>query len=596
MQVVAAAAMEPPAGHDAATIKDAHVRAVPRDPGRRPGPLRPRPVRRLPRRSTACADDSTTETYAALRLEVDNWRWSGVPFFIRTGKLPAGHADRAAARLPASRRGSASTTTARTRPEPDQLVVKLDPTTGVRLLVEAQRGGRRRAASRSTSTWSSPTRAARARRPTRSCCTPRCRATARASRARTASRRRGGSCSRCSTRRRPCSPTRPGSWGPGGRRPPARRPRPLARPVGGVMSATGQKTPQRGARRASRTAAERRRAVAVHADRRVRVPVELPHRRAGRARRRDRLAVRPALRLAERVRRAARPRGRQLPARAVRHQRPDRPRLRAGHEHARHDLAHAERLGRRARRADDGAARARGHDHAAHAAAGRRRRRPPAGAHRHVHRRHRRDRARLRARVRLRPHARRVGAASATTATPPTRPATGQTIRLRTDMAMGIEGNRVRARHTLRGGRAAVLRALVGRGPRRAGRRRRRPKRGSRRRRASGARGSAGARMPDHRWRAPIQRSRAGDQGPHLHADRRDRGRAHDVAARDARRRAQLGLPLHVDPRLDVHAAGAALAQPRLGGRRVHAVRRRPRAQRRRRRCRSCTGSTAAAT
>ena len=33
------------------------------------------------------AEDSTTETYAALELEIDNWRWSGVPFFIRTGKL-----------------------------------------------------------------------------------------------------------------------------------------------------------------------------------------------------------------------------------------------------------------------------------------------------------------------------------------------------------------------------------------------------------------------------------------------------------------------------------------------------------------------------
>ena len=29
---------------------------------------------------------STTETYAALRLDIDSWRWSGVPFFIRTGK------------------------------------------------------------------------------------------------------------------------------------------------------------------------------------------------------------------------------------------------------------------------------------------------------------------------------------------------------------------------------------------------------------------------------------------------------------------------------------------------------------------------------
>ena len=37
-------------------------------------------------RSTASRADSTTETYAALRLEIDNWRWAGVPFFIRTGK------------------------------------------------------------------------------------------------------------------------------------------------------------------------------------------------------------------------------------------------------------------------------------------------------------------------------------------------------------------------------------------------------------------------------------------------------------------------------------------------------------------------------
>ena len=32
------------------------------------------------------AKDSTTETYAAMRLDIDNWRWSGVPWFIRTGK------------------------------------------------------------------------------------------------------------------------------------------------------------------------------------------------------------------------------------------------------------------------------------------------------------------------------------------------------------------------------------------------------------------------------------------------------------------------------------------------------------------------------
>ena len=30
--------------------------------------------------------DSTTETFVALRLFIDNWRWAGVPFYIRTGK------------------------------------------------------------------------------------------------------------------------------------------------------------------------------------------------------------------------------------------------------------------------------------------------------------------------------------------------------------------------------------------------------------------------------------------------------------------------------------------------------------------------------
>lgn len=40
------------------------------------------------------APGSKTETYAALRLEIDNWRWSGVPFFIRTGKnLPIKHTE-----------------------------------------------------------------------------------------------------------------------------------------------------------------------------------------------------------------------------------------------------------------------------------------------------------------------------------------------------------------------------------------------------------------------------------------------------------------------------------------------------------------------
>ena len=142
----------------------------------------------------------------------------------------------------------------------------------------------------------------------------------------------------------------------------------------------------------------------------VRVPVGLPHRRAHRARRRHRLALRPALRRAERVRVAARPPGGLLPPRAVRDQRPVQPALRAGHQHPGDDVAHPERLGRRARRADHGPAPLRGHHHAAHPAADRRRRRAPARPHRALHRRQRRDGARVRAGLRLRPRPGRVDA------------------------------------------------------------------------------------------------------------------------------------------------------------------------------------------
>ena len=48
------------------------------------------------------AADSTTETFAALRLEIDNWRWSGVPFLIRAGQALAGYPDRTASGVPGS--------------------------------------------------------------------------------------------------------------------------------------------------------------------------------------------------------------------------------------------------------------------------------------------------------------------------------------------------------------------------------------------------------------------------------------------------------------------------------------------------------------
>jgi glucose-6-phosphate 1-dehydrogenase len=138
MQVVAAAAMEPPSSGDQRVIKDALsavFRAMPAgDPGHYV-----RGQYEGYQEIDGTAEHSTTETYAALRLGIDNWRWSGVPFFIRTGKhLPTTQTElRLVFRRP-PRLGFGFD--ASHRPSPDQIVVKLDPTTGIRLLVNAQRG------------------------------------------------------------------------------------------------------------------------------------------------------------------------------------------------------------------------------------------------------------------------------------------------------------------------------------------------------------------------------------------------------------------------------------------------------------------------
>jgi glucose-6-phosphate 1-dehydrogenase len=141
MQVVGAAAMEAPSGGDPTALKNALFsvfRALPAaDPrhyvrGQFDGY----------RAIEGVAAESTTETFAALRLEIDNWRWSGVPFFIRTGKhLPMTQTE---LRLVFDRPPRLGFLPAGARaPEPDQLIVKLDPTTGVRLLLDAERGEQR---------------------------------------------------------------------------------------------------------------------------------------------------------------------------------------------------------------------------------------------------------------------------------------------------------------------------------------------------------------------------------------------------------------------------------------------------------------------
>jgi glucose-6-phosphate 1-dehydrogenase len=102
LQLLALVAMEPPAVLKAKELRDEKVKVLRslvtrqgREVERRvvrgqygPGTVNGKPVPGY-RKEEAVAPDSATETYVAMRLEIDNWRWAGVPFLLRSGKRMA---------------------------------------------------------------------------------------------------------------------------------------------------------------------------------------------------------------------------------------------------------------------------------------------------------------------------------------------------------------------------------------------------------------------------------------------------------------------------------------------------------------------------
>jgi len=85
LQIVALLAMEAPLSGSSASLRDEKVKVL-----RAVRPLRPERVVRGQfegyRDEAGVSPTSRVETFAAMRLEIDSWRWSGVPFFLRAGK------------------------------------------------------------------------------------------------------------------------------------------------------------------------------------------------------------------------------------------------------------------------------------------------------------------------------------------------------------------------------------------------------------------------------------------------------------------------------------------------------------------------------
>jgi glucose-6-phosphate 1-dehydrogenase len=139
LQVMALVAMEPPSAGpgDADSIRDRKTDLFRAMPGARPDRL-VRGQYAGYRDIEGVAADSTTETFVALALEVDSWRWSGVPFFIRAGKEMAVTSTEVRIifqRPPRLGIGGQMV------PDPDELVLRIKPEPGAELCVLAKKGG-----------------------------------------------------------------------------------------------------------------------------------------------------------------------------------------------------------------------------------------------------------------------------------------------------------------------------------------------------------------------------------------------------------------------------------------------------------------------
>lgn len=92
LQLLCLVAMEPPASFDADAVRNEKVKVL--------ASIQPIPLARIARETVRgqyrgytdaedVDDDSQTATYGALKLRIDNWRWQGVPFYLRSGKALA---------------------------------------------------------------------------------------------------------------------------------------------------------------------------------------------------------------------------------------------------------------------------------------------------------------------------------------------------------------------------------------------------------------------------------------------------------------------------------------------------------------------------
>jgi glucose-6-phosphate 1-dehydrogenase len=142
-------AMEPPTGFDAAAIRSKKAEllaAIPAVVGGEAargqygsGTVLGQPTKAY-RQEPDVAPDSRVETYVAMRLEIDNWRWAGVPFYLRTGKHMSQRNTEIAICFKQAPYAAFQDTPVDTL-RPNWLVLRIAPDEGISLQFEVKRRG-----------------------------------------------------------------------------------------------------------------------------------------------------------------------------------------------------------------------------------------------------------------------------------------------------------------------------------------------------------------------------------------------------------------------------------------------------------------------
>ena len=142
-------AMEPPVGFDAASIRTKKAEVFAAMPAVEPsqavrgqygaGSVLGKKVKAY-RNEPDVAPGSNVETYIALKLEIDNWRWAGVPFFFRTGKRMSARNTEIAIRFKQAPYAAFQNTPVESL-RPNWLVLRIAPDEGISLQFEVKRPG-----------------------------------------------------------------------------------------------------------------------------------------------------------------------------------------------------------------------------------------------------------------------------------------------------------------------------------------------------------------------------------------------------------------------------------------------------------------------